>query len=80
MAQLVKVIQGEILPSVETDVRGLRGLYGKIQLEDFVCLSGFIAYLQNFSQIEKVTKLDKPVSFGLRSDRIIQNIDLEINY
>jgi hypothetical protein len=80
MAQLLKKIEGEFLPSIETDVIGLRTIYSEIQGEDFVNLRGFIAYLQNFSQIENTAKLDKPINMGLVNITNTLRIDLQINY
>lgn len=78
MAQLLKKIEGEFLPNVETSVLAFREIISEIQGEDFINLSAFIAYLQNFSRIEETTKLVKPINMGLTNNTL--RIDLQINY
>jgi hypothetical protein len=80
MPQLLKKVQGEILTNVIGDVRFVSNVYGQIQQEDYINLNGFVAYLQNFSRIEKTTELIKPMEFGLVNTNNIEIKTLEISY
>lgn len=80
MPQLLKKVQGEILTNVIGDVTLVSNVYGQIQQEDYINLNGFVAYLQNFSKIEKTTELLTPMDFGLVNTNNIETKTLEISY
>jgi hypothetical protein len=80
MLKLLKKIQGEVLPNVIDDIRLITSVSGEIQQEDYINLNGFIAYLQNFSNVDLETKLQTPIEFGLPNTYNIETKTLEINY
>jgi hypothetical protein len=80
MPQLLKKVEGEILPYVIGDVRFVTSISGQIQLEDFINLNGFIAFLQNLSRTEFTAALSKPMEFGLKNENNIETITLDISY
>lgn len=80
MAELLKKIDGEFLTSVETSIIGFKKITSDIKLDDYIELSGLIAYLQNLSKTELTVKLDKPINFGLLDRYNMGVIELQINY
>jgi hypothetical protein len=80
MPKLLKKIEGEIINNITGDVSLIFSVSGQIQQEDYINLNGFVAYLQNFSKTELVTKLEKPLIFGLPNTYNIEVKTLEINY
>jgi hypothetical protein len=80
MPQLLKKVEGEILTSVVGDVPFVISVTGNIQQEDFINLTGFSAFLQNFTKIDFTSALTKPLEYGLPKDNNIEMITLEISY
>lgn len=80
MPKLVKKIEGEVIENIIGDVNYILGVYGEIQQEDFINLNGFVAYLQNYSKVTDLTKLNTPLEFGLKNTYNIEINTLEINY
>jgi hypothetical protein len=80
MPILIKKIEGEVFETIIGDIIYGSSLTGEIQSEDYINLNGFIGYLQNFSKIEELTELTKPVSFGLKNKYNIGVVTLEIDY
>ncbi len=78
MPQLVKSVQGEILEVTTGSVETLRPIVGKIQNTDYIKLDGFIAYLQNFTNVMSSEELKKPIMFGLKN--MTTQVVLEISY
>jgi hypothetical protein len=80
MPQLIKSIQGNIVENIMGDVNYIIGVSGEAQLEDYINLNGFVAYLQNFSRVMTLTKLQTPSEFGLKNTYNVEINTLEINY
>ncbi len=80
MPQLVKNIQGNLIENIVGDVNYVNRVSGEIQQEDYINLNGFVAYLQNFSKVKDLTKLQTPSEFGLTNTYNIEMKTLEINY
>lgn len=80
MPRLIKSIQGNIVENIMGDVNYIIGVSGEAQLEDYINLNGFVAYLQNFSRVMSLTKLQTPSEFGLKNTYNVEINTLEINY
>lgn len=80
MPILIQNIQGEILTNISDSVRYFSTVTGEIQREDYINLSGLVAYTQNLSRTEETYGLNKPLNFGLLDTYNKTVITLEINY
>ncbi len=80
MPKLIQNIQGKILTNISDSVRYFSTVTGEIQREDYINLSGLIAYTQNLSRTEETYGLVKPLNFGLVDTYNKTVITLEINY
>lgn len=80
MPILIQNIQGEILKNVSDDILYVSTIKGEIQREDYINLSGLVAYTQNLSRTEETYGLSKPRNFGLIDTYNKTVITLEINY
>lgn len=80
MPQLIKKIEGELIDTITNDVNLINSINGEIQEEDYINLNGFVAFLQNYTQVETIEKLIKPLNFGLINQYNIPVIILEIDY
>lgn len=80
MPKLLKNITGAVLENYSGEIVFLNSISGKIQFEDYVYIDSFIAYLQNFKQVEYFSILEKPLAFGLKNQYNLPTITLEISY
>lgn len=80
MPQLIKSVTFNIFGSVEGDVSYQKALFGDVQQEDYINMNGFVAFLQNFTQVETATKLNTPIPFGLQNINHIPVVTLNISY
>lgn len=80
MPILIQNIQGEILRNVSDSVSYVSTLKGEIQREDYINLSGFIAYTQDLSKTEETYGVINPTNFGLIDTYNKTEVTLEINY
>lgn len=80
MAQLIKNIQGVFYDNPTSNVNYLKSIDSTIQQEDYIEIYGFIAYLQNFTEIPKTNLLKKPLLLGLKNSNNIAVINLNIDY
>lgn len=80
MPKLLKNITGAVLENYSGEIVFLNSISGKIQFEDYVYIDSFIAYLQNFKQVEYFNILEKPLAFGLKNQYNLPTITLEISY
>lgn len=80
MPQLIRNIQGQAYLVTTGSVIGVKTISGEVQLEDYINLNGFIAYLQNFTKVDETELLRKPILFGLINRYNIPVVTLEINY
>lgn len=80
MPQLIRNIQAEAYLVTTGTIIGVKSISGQIQLEDYINLNGYVAYLQNFTKAEETQMLIKPTLFGLVNRYNIPMVTLEINY
>ena len=80
MSQLIRNIQGEIHSSPIGETILVKSIVGSIQLEDYIVMNGFVAYLQNLTRTEYTKSLDKPLTYGLPNNYNTPMVTLEINY
>jgi hypothetical protein len=80
MPQLIKNIQGEIHVESMGETVLVKSIVGSIQLEDYIIMNGFVAYLQNLTRTEYTKSLDKPLTYGLTNKYNIPMVTLEISY
>jgi hypothetical protein len=80
MPKLLKNIEGSIIDVTDTSVTYITSVTAEFQHEDYINFNGFIAYLQDLTRAEQVTKLTKPLSFGLKNKYNIPVVGLKLNY
>lgn len=80
MPKLINSITGSILNNYTSNVYCVTTLSGEIQSEDYVNMGGLTAYLQNFTEVNYIKILEKPLTFGLKNQYNLPTITLEIAY
>lgn len=80
MPQLVKKIEGGVDSGISSNTYFVKEVTGFVQQEDYINVSSFVAYLQNFSQCELTNGLLKPQLFGLNNSFNKQVRTLNISY
>lgn len=80
MPKLIQYIEGQISDEIVSDVILVNALSGEIQREDFIQFNGLTAYLQNFSKIEKTTALTNPFNYGLKNNKNLPVLTINIDY
>lgn len=80
MPRLIKNINASILDNYLGSVPYYTTLSSDIQFEDYINLNGFIAYLQNFTNVKEVIRLQKPSTFGLKNQYNVGLNILQISY
>jgi hypothetical protein len=80
MPQLLKKIEGSVDSGISSNTYFVKEVSGLIQQEDYIDVSSFVAYLQNFSQCEFTSGLSKPQLFGLSNSFNKQVQTLNISY
>jgi hypothetical protein len=80
MPNLIKNIQSVILDNYMSNLSYYTTLSSEIQFEDYINLNGYIAYLQNFTQVQSLTTLNKPLTFGLKNQFNLKIKNLQISY
>lgn len=80
MPILIKYITAGFLDNYTTNLSFYVNLSSDIQFEDYINLNGFIAYLQNFTKVQSVIPLNKPLNFGLKNEYNIPTRFLQISY
>jgi hypothetical protein len=80
MTQLIKIVEGSLIDEITDNVICVKSVIGEIQREDYININGFIAYLQDLSEVQVTSALTKPITFGLKNTRNLQLITLNIDY
>ena len=80
MPVFLKSVKAELLDNFTTEVKLCTSISGKVQFEDYINLNGFIAYLQNFTEVSELTQLQKPQFFGLKNQYNQEEVTLQISY
>ena len=80
MPKLLKNITANLADDASGNVFSIKTVQGEIQGEDYINLGGLVAYLQDFSRIETSLILNKPLNFGLKNEKNIRVININIDY
>lgn len=80
MPKLLKKVEGEIYEPNTTSVVYVKSVSGEVQQEDYINLGGLVAYLQNLSEVQITSRLTKPLTFGLKNDKNLSVITLNVDY
>ena len=80
MPILVTKISAEILDNFTGSLYAFSSVSAEVQFEDYINLNGFIAYLQNFTEVQYIEYLNKPLKFGLKNQYNVPTYTLEISY
>ena len=80
MPRLVTRITAEVLPNYIGTIYLFNSIIGQIQFEDYISLSGYKAYLQDFREFYSVERLAKPPLFGLKNQYNLPIVTLNISY
>lgn len=80
MPQLVKQIEGSVDSGLSSNTFLVKEVTGAIQQEDYINVTSFIAYLQNFTHCEYTSGLSIPSPFGLNNSFQKQVQTLNISY
>lgn len=76
MPILFKNITGEIIDELTTDVNLAKSVSGEFGQEDYIGLSGFIAFLQDFTKVIESEDLTPPPTYGLRNNTNFTTIEI----
>lgn len=77
MPRIITKIEATLLETYTSDLYYISSVSGEIQFEDYIELNTLIAYLQNFTKVDYLEKLDKPVNFGLQNQYNLPTTILE---
>lgn len=80
MPILITKVTAEVLDYITDKIYFVGNVSGDIQFEDYININGFIAYLQNFTMVNYVEKLIRPLKFGLINKYNQTEVTLEISY
>lgn len=80
MSQLIKKIEGYVLPYITSDVKYVSQLVGSLQKSDFINIYGLTGFLQNLINVDTTINLQKPMEFGVKNNYNSVTVMLEINY
>lgn len=78
MPQLIKNISASILDTFIGEVILFKEVKSQFDDGDYIEVYGLIAFLQNYSKIEEIKELTKPIKFGLNNKS--NSVTLEISY
>jgi hypothetical protein len=80
MATLIKNIEAKFYDNYITNVSLVKIITSNLQKEDYIDITGFIGFLQNFSKTEETYLLETPIEFGLKNQYNIPLTTLTIDY
>lgn len=80
MPIVLQNIEAKVLDNFIGDVNIFNSIEASIQFEDYIKLNGFVAFLQNFTQVSSVEYLEKPLTFGLINQYSLEMQTLDISY
>jgi hypothetical protein len=81
MSGLIKKVKGEVLTNLTTSVKFIKNITAEAQLEDYINLNQFVAYLQNYTKVDKeIEDLEKPLNYGLPMKDNTEMVTIEITY
>jgi hypothetical protein len=80
MATLIKNIEAKFYDNYTTNVSLVKTITSDLQKEDYVNITGLIAFLQNLSKTEETYLLETPIEFGLKNQYNIPLTTLTIDY
>lgn len=76
MPRLLKNIDGQILDNFETTTKLLMSVEGYYGEDDYIKLSGFEAFLQDFRKAPEVIDFAVPPNFGLKNNTSFTTIEI----
>ena len=80
MPKLIKNITATYDPILSDDVNLFKSIEGIAQTGDYQLVFGYIAFLQDYSQVETIVDLPTPQTFGLVVNNNREFIELNISY
>jgi len=80
MPKLIKNIEAKFYDNNTTNVSLVKTITSDLQKEDYVNITGLIAFLQNLSKTEETYLLETPIEFGLKNQYNIPLTTLTIDY
>ena len=80
MPQLIKKIEANLCDNFTGNTTFLNSIYSELQQEDYIGLSKFSGYIQNLSRAENTEALQNPLDFGLKNDKNLEVVELNIDY
>ena len=80
MPVYIKKVEGVFLDTYLSDVSFVSLINAEIQSDDYISLTNFVAFLQNFSKTSEIENIQKPINFGLKRQFDQETINLEISY
>jgi hypothetical protein len=80
MPKLIKNIGGEFFEHNTGSVLFLRPIAGQVQREDYINMFGFIAFLQNLTEVCETAHADIPLHFGLANQLNLTVVTLDFCY
>ena len=76
MDNLIKSVEGQVLDNFVSDVDLLNYVDASVDSEPYINISGFEAYLQDFTKADSITDITKPTGFGLKHNREITTLNI----
>ena len=80
MPKLIKNIEAKFYDNNTTNVSLVKTITSDLQKEDYVNITGLIAFLQNLSKTEETYLLETPIEFGLKNQYNIPLTTLTNDY
>jgi len=80
MPKLIKNIGGEFFEHNTGSVLFLRPIAGQVQREDYINVFGFIAFLQNLTEVCETEHANIPLHFGLANQLNLTPVTLNFCY
>lgn len=79
MLQILKTIECKIIDDLKAQLSITSGIQSDINMSDFIEYPSFIAYLQNFSRVDKLEHIDTSPLMGIKNKNYSVT-SLEISY
>ena len=80
MPLVIKKIEGKFLDNYVSNVPIYSVLDAKIQINDYININSYTAFLQNFSKLETLTQVTTQLSYGLKNKYNLQTTVLQLSY
>lgn len=80
MPFVINKIEGQFLDNHTSYTPIINTLSTIIQTGDYIKTSGYVAFLQNYTHVDKLTHEDNPLTFGLKKKYKLQPTVLQLSY